>query len=101
MNCMDMMCSLCDVFIAADLLTLERSCFIATAAFGSELYYRVDTLGTFRDEYLMNNSVGKAFVSAYYRYSPPAADYIAERGWLRAVVRIMLLPVVGLVSLFV
>lgn len=77
------------------------SCYIATAAFGAELEDKTDVLRLFRDEYLLNNSVGKAFVKAYYKYSPPLADYIAERDWLRSVVRILLLPIVGLVSLFV
>ena len=31
----------------------------------------------------------------------PLADYIAERGWLRMLVRTLLLPVIGLISLVV
>ncbi len=34
-----------------------------------------------------------------YEYSPPIAATIADHGWLRAVVRVLLLPVVGMVSL--
>jgi hypothetical protein len=49
----------------------------------------------------MNNSLGRAFVKAYYKYSPPVADYIAKRDWLRRLVRTILLPVIGFVSLFV
>ncbi len=79
----------------------EPCCYIATATFGSELEDKTDVLRSFRDEYLLNNAVGKAFVKAYYKYSPPLADYIAERDWLRPLVRILLLPVIGLVSLFV
>ena len=76
-------------------------CYIATATFGSQLEDKTDILRSFRDEYLLNNSVGKAFVTAYYKYSPPLAHYIAEREWLRSLVRILLLPVIGLASLFV
>jgi hypothetical protein len=76
-------------------------CAIATATFGTELESKTDILRAFRDKYLMNNSLGRTFIEVYYKYSPPIADYIAERGWLRAVVRILLLPVVGFVSLFV
>ena len=76
-------------------------CFIATAAFGTELDGKIDVLRSFRDTYLVDNAVGQGFLSAYYRYSPPVADYIAQHRWLKALVRTLLLPVVGLVSLFV
>jgi len=76
-------------------------CFIATAAFGTELDGKIDVLRSFRDRYLVDNAVGQGFLSAYYRYSPTVADYIAQHRWLKALVRTLLLPVVGLVSLFV
>jgi hypothetical protein len=79
----------------------NRLCFIASAAFGTEFVEKINVLRSFRDKYLLNNAEGKAFLKAYYKYSPPVADYIAQRGWLRAVVRILLLPVIGLVSLVV
>ncbi len=43
----------------------------------------------------MTNNPGMAFVNQYYRYSPPAAQYIAERPLLRMFVSITLLPLVG------
>lgn len=78
-----------------------EGCAIATVTLGTELEGKTDVLRAFRDKYLVSNSVGKAFINAYYKYSPPVADYIAEREWLKNVVRILLKPVVGLVSLFV
>jgi hypothetical protein len=72
------------------------SCFIATAAYGSKMEPHVKVLRDFRDKFLLNNSLGKYFVRNYYRYSPPIADFIAKHGNLRAIVRISLLPVVGL-----
>ena len=39
--------------------------------------------------------LGHKFVEAYYRYSPPVADFIADRDGLRAAVRVALLPAVG------
>jgi uncharacterized repeat protein (TIGR01451 family) len=69
-------------------------CFIATAAYGSPLDPHLDTLRNFRDRFLLTNSPGRAFVSFYYRYSPPMADFIADRDWLRAIVRTLLTPVV-------
>ncbi len=76
-----------------------RSCFIATAAFGTPLEGKIDALRSFRDAYLMNSSAGRAFVEAYYQHSPPVAQAIAERPWLQAFVRVLLLPLVGLASL--
>jgi len=76
-------------------------CTIATVTLGTELHGRIDVLHSFRDKYLQNNVLGQAFITAYYKYSPPIAQYIADHKWLKAVVRILLLPVVGIVSLFV
>ena len=69
-------------------------CFIATAAYGSWLDPHVATLRSFRDRWLLTNAPGRAFVSWYYRTSPPIADWIAEREWARAVVRAVLAPFV-------
>jgi hypothetical protein len=41
----------------------------------------------------------RALVTYYYKYSPPLADYIAERKWLRVWVRPFLLPAIGLAFL--
>ena len=75
------------------------NCFIATAAFGTAMEGKIDTLRSFRDSILANNSAGRAFVEAYYQHSPPVARAIAERPWLRASVRVLLLPLVGFASL--
>jgi hypothetical protein len=70
-------------------------CFIATAAYGSLLEPNVRTLCKFRDRYLLNSGPGKIFVKNYYKYSPPAADFISKHSGLRAVVCVFLLPLVG------
>ena len=56
----------------------------------------VKILREFRDGFLLTNSIGKAFVQLYYTYSPPIADFIAKHANLRAMVRLSLLPIVGM-----
>jgi hypothetical protein len=69
-------------------------CFIATAAFGSPMEKHVQVLKDFRDIYLLNSWIGSEFVRAYYQYSPPVADVIAQHALLRTIVRIVLMPLV-------
>jgi hypothetical protein len=70
-------------------------CFIATAAYGSPVEPHVKLLRDFRDRFLLHNSLGKGFVSLYYTYSPPVADFIAKHDSIRTIVRLGLLPLVG------
>lgn len=79
----------------------NNDCFIATAAFGTEMAGKLALLREIRDQELIKNPHGEALVDLYYNFSPPIADFIAERDWLKGLVRTLLLPVVGLVSLFV
>jgi len=74
-------------------------CFIATAAYGSYMEPHVAKLRQFRDNILLKSSWGKAFVESYYRYSPPAADFIARHDALKAVVRWGLLPLIWMSQL--
>ncbi len=71
-------------------------CFIATASYGSLLEPHVRILRKFRDRYLLTNGPGKTVMTYYYKYSPPAADFISKHAGLRAVVCVFLLPFVGL-----
>jgi hypothetical protein len=72
-------------------------CFIATAAYGSVMHPYVKKLQRFRDRYLLTNTPGTALVQLYYEYSPPMADYISDREYLRLLTRIMLAPLVLIV----
>jgi hypothetical protein len=74
----------------------SSNCFIATAAYGSPFENHVKILRDFRDVYLLPNRIGHAFVDAYYQYSPKIAAFIADHDILRMVVRVALLPMVGM-----
>jgi hypothetical protein len=67
-------------------------CFIATAAYGSLMHPYVKALREFRDNHLLNNLIGRAFVNFYYKHSPPIADEIRGNEHLRFITRIMLTP---------
>jgi len=71
-------------------------CFIATAAHASLMEPHVKILREFRDRFLLENRIGKAFVNFYYKHSPPNADFISKHANWRGLVRISLLPVVGM-----
>lgn len=73
-------------------------CFIATAAFGTPMAGEVMELRHFRDGYLLKRGWGRSFVKFYYAHSPPIADFIRERGWLRAVVRAALRPLIWIAA---
>jgi len=74
------------------------ACFIATAAYGSYLEPEVMILQQFRDDFLLTNEPGRAFVAWYYRNSPGAAALIADHETARTIFRIMLTPIVYLLK---
>ena len=79
----------------------DKSCFISTAAFGSDMASQVQILREFRNQFLLTNSYGKAFVKAYYRYSPPIAHFIEHSEILKALTRTALYPFIALAWLVV
>ncbi len=74
----------------------EYNCFIATAAYGSSLEPQVALLRKFRNHFLLTNAPGRRFVALYYQFSPNAASFINEHGWLKFVTQVALYPVIGL-----
>ena len=71
-------------------------CFIATSAYGSPIEPYVNILREFRDRFLRVNVIGKGFVRLYNTCSPPITDFISNHDNLRMIVRVILLPIVGL-----
>jgi hypothetical protein len=72
------------------------SCFIATAAYGTPMAEEIQILREFRDEYLLTNPLGRAFVDFYYNVSPPIAEFITEHPGLKPIVRAGLVPAVAI-----
>ena len=72
----------------------DSRCFIATAAFGSPLNPYVGLLREFRDIYLLSNSPGRWIVSLYYSSSPPIAEIVSDNPWMKAMVKIFLIPAI-------
>jgi hypothetical protein len=82
-------------FVAAP----SGGCFIATAAYGTPSAEQIDVLREFRDTVLLESIPGSLFVSLYYQFSPPVADFIAGNQLLRTVVREFLIdPIVWVVE---
>lgn len=70
----------------------DKHCFIATAAFGSEMAPEVQSFRDFRNKYLIPYSWGRKFVKAYYHYSPKYAAMISENETAKTIVRAALWP---------
>ena len=91
----------CDSIVGADANEADASlptlCFIATASYGQDSG-EVGLLCKFRDECLLTNPLGTAFVKAYYKLSPPIADFIRESEPLKAAVRFGLKPLVAIAT---
>lgn len=64
----------------------RRRCFIATAAYGSELAPPVQFLREFRDDVVLKSRFCTGFekiLEGYYWFSPPIADAMERHKWLK------------------
>ena len=75
-------------------ITNPKGCFIATAAYGTPFAYDINILRNWRDDSLDTNFFGKKFINFYYKHSPPIADYISNKNFLRLIIRTLLKPLV-------
>ncbi|MBL7545703.1 MAG: hypothetical protein JNL11_17925 [Bdellovibrionaceae bacterium] len=77
----------------------DKDCFIATVAFGSRHHPFLDILREFRNTYMHPHPLGKKFIKLYYTYGPQWAKRVSEYPVAKVIVKIGLLPVVGLTYL--
>jgi len=84
-------------------LNVRSGCFIATATYGSELSPEVQFLREFRDRDVLNTFAGSQFMTVfnqfYYSFSPSAAQSIADNDLLKAVMKLLLYPLIGILHL--
>ena len=87
--------------VALSLPLSPPHCVIATATFGSVLAPEVVYMRYVRDQLIGSTPSGRTLIEAfntfYYAWSPAVAEVIAGNGLLRAIFRIILLPLVGIV----
>lgn len=80
--------------------TGNPSCFVASVAFGSRIHPYISHLRWFRDAYLVKSDLGKRFVSWYYKNGESLAKIVSQSILLKYVVKILLLPIIGLAFIF-
>lgn len=68
----------------------KEGCYIATAVYGSYDAPEVIILRRFRDESLKKSALGRAFISAYYKFSPSVAERLKNAKRTNAFVRSIL-----------
>merc|ERR1711871_280783 len=85
-----------DVYLGFYMAPDETSdgCFIATAAYGTEMHPNLQYLRQYRDLVLLKTKAGSAFVQWYYSWSPAWAKWLKTQPMLQTVVRAILWPVV-------
>jgi len=81
----------------------STTCIIATATFGSEASPAVQFLRNFRDGLVLSTKAGSAFMEVfnawYYSFSPTVASYITANDPLRAPIRVILYPLLGVLGI--
>ena len=70
-------------------------CFVATAAYGTDLAPEVTVLRQLRDQALLKSPLGQLAVASYYSLSPSLAAVISQSEDLRALSRSALRPVLA------
>ncbi|MBM5806065.1 MAG: hypothetical protein FJZ49_08415 [Candidatus Verstraetearchaeota archaeon] len=80
----------------------KSGCVIATATYGSEIAPQVQLLRGFRDNVALKTFAGNSFMilfnAWYYSWSPPVASAIAPDPTIKAVMRVILQPLLNILQ---
>jgi hypothetical protein len=82
------------------LLGMSTRCLVFTAAYGSAMEKEMRTLRMVRDHSLVHSALGRSLVAVYYRCSSPLSRWIAHSEIGRALVRLVLRPLLILARRF-
>jgi len=78
-------------------------CIIATATYGSEFSPQVQFLRDFRDRYVLSTVAGREFMKVfnlwYYSFSPQIASWIVSNPSVEEPIKLLLLPLLGILRL--
>ncbi len=81
----------------------QRRCIIATAAYGSDLEPEVQGLRDFRDGILLSTFAGSRFMAVfdafYYSFSPQVAKIVGSNPLVASVIRVILVPLIGILRI--
>lgn len=77
----------------------QKSCYIATATYGTSTAKEIDILRTFRDDILLKYTSGRIFINLYYRLSPPLANQITKHTILKKIsLHLLIKPILRLIN---
>ena len=74
------------------LLEDDVNCFIATAAYGSNMHSTVQDFRTFRSQILLKSKLGTWLVKKYYKWGSYLSHYIIKYPVLKKISRVLLFP---------
>lgn len=77
----------------------KEGCFIATAAYDNPFTRDINILRLWRDSSLSKSSLGRNSVSIYYTVSPPIAEKVNKKAFLKKLIRMSLKPLIFLLKI--
>ncbi|HNZ89453.1 MAG TPA: hypothetical protein PKI74_06640, partial [Candidatus Cloacimonas acidaminovorans] len=73
-------------------------CYIATMVYGSYEHPQVIVLRNFRDNVLNGYSLGRRFISFYYKHSPNWVEKMKDKKFLNKAIKIILNSIIKLLK---